>query len=59
MGAGPELDGWDSSYPLIIDSLAKQGFTNSRAFSMDLRGFSSAKGELLEQRCGRAQDPIY
>jgi hypothetical protein len=45
MGAGPSLEGWDSEYPLVIDSLAEQGLTNSRAFSMDLRGFDSARGE--------------
>jgi hypothetical protein len=48
MGAGPDLEGWDSAYPLVIDSLAEQGLTNSRAFSMDLRGLDSARGE-----CGR------
>jgi hypothetical protein len=45
MGAGPDLEGWDSAYPLVIDSLAQQGLTNSRAFSMDLRGLDSARGE--------------
>jgi hypothetical protein len=44
MGAGPDLGGWKSPYPLVIDSLAQQGITNSRAFSMDLRGFDSARG---------------
>lgn len=44
MGAGPSLEGWENSYPLVVDSLAQQGLTNSRAFSMDLRGFDSARG---------------
>ncbi|KAK3304875.1 aspartic peptidase domain-containing protein [Chaetomium strumarium] len=47
MGAGPDLLGWDSDYPLIIDSLAQQGLTNSRAFSMDLRGFASDRGSVI------------
>ena len=45
MGAGPSLEGWENGYPLVIDSLAQQGITNSRAFSMDLRGFESARGK--------------
>lgn len=44
MGAGPALEGWENDYDLPIDSLAKQGLTNSRAFSLDLRGFDSARG---------------
>lgn len=45
MGVGPgvELTG----YPIIIDSLATQGFTKSRAFSLDLRGFESAEGAII------------
>lgn len=50
MGAGPDLNGWDSGYPLVVDSLAEQGFTNSRAFSMDLKGLDSARGELKPGR---------
>ena len=53
MGAGPDLGGWDNAYPLVIDSLANQGFTNSRAFSMDLRGFDSARGESCYTRTNR------
>jgi hypothetical protein len=45
MGTGPALGGWDNAYPLVIDSLAKQGLTQSRAFGMDLRGFDSARGK--------------
>ncbi|KAL2139257.1 hypothetical protein VTI28DRAFT_5444 [Corynascus sepedonium] len=47
MGAGPDLNGWDSGYPLVVDSLAEQGFTNSRAFSMDLKGLDSARGSVI------------
>ncbi|KAK4035318.1 aspartic peptidase domain-containing protein [Parachaetomium inaequale] len=50
MGAGPSLEGWspaDAGYPLVVDSLAEQGLTNSRAFSMDLRGFDSARGSVI------------
>ncbi|AEO62142.1 hypothetical protein MYCTH_2313164 [Thermothelomyces thermophilus ATCC 42464] len=46
-GAGPNLDGWDSAYPLVVDSLAQQGYTSSRAFSMDLKGFESARGSVI------------
>lgn len=44
MGAGPNLDGWDSEYPLILDNLVKQGAISSRAFSLDLRGVGSDAG---------------
>ncbi|UNI18694.1 hypothetical protein JDV02_004949 [Purpureocillium takamizusanense] len=47
LGAGPSLNGWDSSYPLVIDSLAKQGFTNSRAFSLDIRSIESNRGSVV------------
>lgn len=47
MGASPDLTGWDSPYPLIIDSLATQGFTNSRAFSMDLRPVDDEQGSVI------------
>ncbi|KAH7318373.1 aspartic peptidase domain-containing protein [Stachybotrys elegans] len=47
MGAGPDLSGWDSPYPLIIDSLVQQGFINSRAFSLDLRALSSDRGSVI------------
>jgi hypothetical protein len=43
MGVGPgyELTG----YPIIIDTLAAQGITQSRAFSLDLRGVDSPDGK--------------
>ncbi|AEO71929.1 uncharacterized protein THITE_2097958 [Thermothielavioides terrestris NRRL 8126] len=47
MGAGPWLDGWDSPYPSVVDSLAVQGFTKSRAFSLDLRGLDSTRGSVI------------
>jgi hypothetical protein len=45
MGVGPgvELTG----YPIIIDTLATQGLTNSRAFSLDLRSVDSAAGAII------------
>lgn len=47
LGAGPNLSGWTSSYPLVIDNLAKQGFINSRAFSLDIRGLDSDRGSVI------------
>ncbi|KAL2018656.1 hypothetical protein VTK56DRAFT_491 [Thermocarpiscus australiensis] len=47
LGTGPSLTGWESEYPFVIDSLAKQGLTNSRAFSLDLRGFDSNRGSVI------------
>lgn len=46
MGAGPNLDGWDSEYPLVIDSLVQQGYIQSRAFSLDIRGLDAEEGML-------------
>jgi hypothetical protein len=48
MGVGPgyELTG----YPIIIDNLASQGITQSRAFSLDLRGVDSPDGKNLVTR---------
>ncbi|ODA79856.1 hypothetical protein RJ55_05453 [Drechmeria coniospora] len=47
LGAGPSLDGWDSPYPFVIDSLARQNFTNSRAFSLDIRSIESKRGSVV------------
>ncbi|POR36777.1 Secreted aspartic proteinase, partial [Tolypocladium paradoxum] len=47
LGAGPSLSGWDNSYPRVVDSLAKQGFTNSRAFSLDIRSLESNRGSVV------------
>jgi hypothetical protein len=44
MGVGPgvELTG----YPTIIDTLVTEGFTQSRAFSLDLRGVDTPTGNV-------------
>jgi hypothetical protein len=44
MGAGPDLSGWDSPYPYVIDNLQKQGLINSRAFTLDIRHIGSDRG---------------
>lgn len=44
MGVGPGIE--LTGYPIIIDTLATQGVTNSRAFSLDLRSWESPDGEL-------------
>ncbi|KAJ4854638.1 eukaryotic aspartyl protease domain-containing protein [Trichoderma breve] len=46
-GAGPDLRGWDDPYPTIINTLAQQGFTNSRAYSLDLRSIESQCGSVI------------
>lgn len=45
MGAGPDIRGWDN--PTVINTLAKQGFTNSRAYSLDLRSIESQRGSVI------------
>jgi hypothetical protein len=47
MGVGPPLLSLASPYPLIIDSLKEQNFTNSRAFSLDLRSFDQPQGSII------------
>ncbi|RDA94208.1 putative aspartyl protease, partial [Ophiocordyceps camponoti-saundersi (nom. inval.)] len=47
LGAGPSLDGWKSPFPTIIDNLATQGFTKSRAFSLDIRSLESHRGSVV------------
>ncbi|KAF4982963.1 hypothetical protein FZEAL_1533 [Fusarium zealandicum] len=47
MGASPDLSGWESEYPLVIDNLASQGFINSRAFSLDIRSIESDRGSVI------------
>ena len=42
LGIGPGIE--LTLYPTIIDQLALQGITNSRAFSLDLRGVDSPDG---------------
>ncbi|TFB04532.1 Aspartic proteinase MKC7 [Trichoderma ghanense] len=46
LGAGPDLSGWTSPYPFVIDNLVKQGFIKSRAFSLDIRGLDSDRGSV-------------
>jgi hypothetical protein len=46
MGVGLGM-GVQTDYPNIIDQLALQGVTNSRAFSLDLRGVDSPDGKVL------------
>jgi hypothetical protein len=43
MGVGPGIE--LTGYLTIIDQLATQGITNSRAFSLDLRGVDSPNGK--------------
>lgn len=42
LGVGPGLE--LVGYPIIVDTLASQGITNSRAFSLDLRSIESPDG---------------
>ncbi|KKP04705.1 hypothetical protein THAR02_03185 [Trichoderma harzianum] len=46
-GAGLDLRGWDDPYPTIINTLAQQGFTNSRAYSLDLRSIESQRDSVI------------
>ena len=39
--------GFNTEYPNIVDQLALQALTNSRAFSLDLRGVDSPEGKVL------------
>ena len=43
MGVGPGIE--LTGYPTIIDQLAIQGITNSRAFSLDLRSVDTPEGK--------------
>ncbi|KAL7790916.1 aspartic peptidase domain-containing protein [Trichoderma ceciliae] len=47
LGAGPDLSGWSSPYPFVIDNLVTQGFIKSRAFSLDIRGLDSDRGSVI------------
>lgn len=51
MGAGPDLAGWDSPHPFVIDNLFTQGLINSRVFSLDLRSIESDRGKTPNQQC--------
>ncbi|KAG5956078.1 hypothetical protein E4U58_006762 [Claviceps cyperi] len=47
MGAGPQLKGWSSDYPMILDNMVSQKFIKSRAFSLDIRSIESARGSVV------------
>lgn len=47
MGVGPNLAGWSSPYPYVLDNMFTQKFINSRAFSLDLRHVSSDRGAAI------------
>lgn len=49
IGVGPIIDESLESLeaPTVIDSLAQQGYTNSRAFSLDLRSIDSPDGSII------------
>ena len=48
LGVGPQTSPDQPSYSFFIDSLASQGFTNSRAFSLDLRSIDSPDGQYTD-----------
>lgn len=47
LGVGPDLSGWESPYPFVLDNLVSQGFINSRAFSLDIRSIESDRGSVI------------
>ncbi|UNI16977.1 hypothetical protein JDV02_003359 [Purpureocillium takamizusanense] len=47
LGASPDLSGFKSPYPLVLDQLAQQNFIKSRAFSMDLRPVGDERGSVI------------
>jgi hypothetical protein len=47
MGLAPLLSAGNVEYPFILDNLAKQGFINSRAFTLDLRSIDSPVGSVI------------
>lgn len=47
MGAAPDLNGWDAPYPLVIDSMVRQGLIKSRALSLDIRTLDSDRGAVI------------
>ena len=47
LGTSPDLTGWKSPYPLVLDQLAQQNFIKSRAFSMDLRPVGDERGSVI------------
>ncbi|KAH8899940.1 acid protease, partial [Thozetella sp. PMI_491] len=47
LGIGPNIGGSHPQYSFFIDTLATQGLTASRAFSLDLRGIESTDGSII------------
>ncbi|KAH0594468.1 hypothetical protein MHUMG1_07818 [Metarhizium humberi] len=47
LGAAPQLKGWKSDYPLVLDNMVAQGFIKSRAFSLDIRTLASKRGSVV------------
>ncbi|KAK2589994.1 hypothetical protein QQS21_012327 [Conoideocrella luteorostrata] len=47
LGAGPQLKGWSSDYPLVLDNMVAQKFIKSRAFSLDIRSIESSRGSVV------------
>lgn len=47
LGVSLGLDGLDNPYPYVLDNLATQGFTNSRAFALDIRSIESSRGSVV------------
>ncbi len=47
LGIGPKTFANQPDYPYFIDTLAAQHYTNSRAFSLDLRDKSSSAGAVI------------
>lgn len=50
MGAGPSPNGFNDPQAqghFVVDSLAKQGITKSRAFGLDLQGMDSQRGSVV------------
>jgi len=59
LGLSPPLGPADDTYPFVLDSLAEQGFINSRTFSLDLRGVDSPDGEFLSPHDTDARHPLH
>ena len=47
LGVGPKTFSSQPDYPYFIDTLAAQGFTQSRAFGLDIRSIDAADGSII------------
>jgi hypothetical protein len=47
LGLSPPVSDAQAQYDFVLDSMAIQGFINSRAFSLDLREVDSPDGEYM------------